>query len=94
MKKRNKLLLFAAGAAVVGAYRAFKGKGSFNKIRFADQHSAAANYVETNHPGAAYSAIEPVGEGWSCVINDGGEKYLLYLTCSDDGVYVFEENLI
>ena len=94
MKKKNKVLLLAAGAAAVGVYRAFKGKGMFNRLRFADQHAAVANYVEANHPGAVYSAIESVGEGWSCVINDGGEKFLLYITCSEDGSYIFEENLI
>ncbi len=94
MKKKNKLLALALGAAAVGIYRAAKGKGAFNRLRFANQHEAISKYVETHHPGAAYSGIEAVGEGWSCVIYDSGEKYLLYLTCSADGVYIFEENKI
>lgn len=94
MKKKNKLLAVALGAAAVGIYRAAKGKGAFNRLRFANQHEAISKYVETHHPGAAYSSIEAVGEGWSCVIYDAGEKYLLYLTCSTDGVFIFEENKI
>lgn len=93
-KKNNKLLAVALGAAAVGIYRAAKGKGAFNKLRFSAQHDAISKYIDSHHPGAAYSAVESVGEGWSCVIYDEGEKYLLYLTCSPDGIYIFEENKI
>lgn len=93
-KKNNKLLMLAVGTAAVGIYKAAKGKGIFNKFRFAAQHDAISKYTETHHPGASYSAIEAVGEGWSCVIYDGNEKYLLYVTCSADGIYIFEENKI
>ncbi len=94
MKKNKKMLAVLLGAAAVGLYRAVKGKGAFNRMRFANQHEAVSRYVEAHHPGAVYSSIEAVGEGWSCVVNDGGEKYLLYITCADDGVYIFEENKI
>lgn len=94
MKKKKKLLALALGVAAVGVYRAVKGKGAFNRMRFADQHEAVSKYVEAHHPGAVYSGIEAIGEGWSCVITDEGEKYLLYITCSPDGVYIFEENKI
>lgn len=86
--------MLVIGAAAVCVYRAVKGKGAFNKIRFTEQHEAVSKYVEGHHPGAVYSSIEAVGEGWSCVIYDSYEKYLLYLTCSSDGIYIFEENKI
>lgn len=94
MNKRKKLLIFAAGAAAIGAYRAFRGKGAFNKIRFSAQHEAVGRYIENNHPGAFYSPIEAIGNGWSCIITDGTERYLLYITCSEDGVYIFDESRI
>jgi hypothetical protein len=94
MKKRHKLLAAAAGVAAIGIYRAVKGRGAFNKIRFAEQHEAVGKYMDAHHPGAVYSAIESLGDGWSCVINDNGERYLLYITCSEDGVFIFDESEI
>lgn len=94
MKKSNKLLTVLLAGASVGIYRAAKGKGAFNKLRFPDQHKAVSRYIEAHHPGAVYSNIETIGDGWSCVVNSYGEKYLLCFTCSDDGTYIFEENKI
>lgn len=92
MKKKQTLLTIALGMAAIGIYRAVKGKGTFNKIRFADQHEAVSRYVESHHPGAVYSAIDQVGDGWSCVITENGERYLLYMTCSVEGIYIFDES--
>ena len=94
MKKGHKILALAVGAASVVAYRAVKGKGAFNKLRFADQHEAVSRYVESHHPGAIYSSIEQIEDGWTCIITHGEERYLLYFTMSDDGIYIFEENEI
>lgn len=94
MKKNNKWLAVALGAAAVGVYRAVKGKGVFNKYRFAEQHEAVANYVQAHYPNAFYSNIEAVGDGWTCVVTDGNTKYLLYLTCSENGVFIFDETQI
>jgi len=92
--KKKKLLTIALGVAAIGIYRAAKGKGAFNKMRFADQHEAVGRYLESHHPGAVYSAIEQFGDGWSCVITDNGQKFLLYMTCSTEGVYIFDESEI
>ena len=92
MNKRKKLLAVALGTAAIGAYRAIKGKGTFNKIRFADQHEAVARYIESHHPGAIYSPIEQTKNGYSCIITDGKNRYLLYMTYSDDGIAIFDEN--
>lgn len=94
MKKKHKLLAVALGTAAVGVYRAVRGKGVFNKVRFAEQHDAATKYIESHHPGATYSPIETFGDGWSCVVSDNGEKILLYITCSDEGVFIFDESKI
>ncbi len=94
MSKKKKLLAVALGATAVGAYRAIKGKGAFNKIRFAEQHEAVARYIDSHHHGAIYSPIEQISNGWSCVITDGKMRYLLYITCSDDGVFIFDETLL
>lgn len=92
MKKQHKLFSLALGIAAVEVYRAFRGRGSFNKLRFSGQHDAVAKYIDSHHPGAIYSPIEAFGDGWSCVITDNNEKFLLYITCSNDGIYIFDEN--
>lgn len=94
MKKKHKLIALAAGAIAVGAYSAVKGKGVFNKFRFADQHEAVKRYLDSHHPGASYSPIEPVSEGWSTIVTHGETRYMLYLTCSEEGVYVFDESVL
>lgn len=94
MDKKKKMIAAMLGIGAVGVYRAVKGKGIFNKYRFSEQHEAVARYVESHHPGALYSSLEMTSNGWSCVISDKSARYLLYITCSDDGVYIFDETMI
>ena len=94
MKKRVPLLTAALSAAALYAYRAVKGYGIFNKLRFAEEHNAVARYIETHHPGAVYSGIEDSGNGYSTVITDGMQSFLLHITKTENGVYVFTEKAI
>ncbi len=89
-KKGNKLPILI-GIAAVGAYRFYKGKGIFNKIRFKEQHDAVSSYLETHYPDAFYSGITPTDDGWSCVINSRSKKAVLYMTKADNGTFVFWE---
>lgn len=89
MKKRT---IFLLGAAVAGVYSAVSGKGPFNKIRFANQHEHISRYVNSHYPNGAYSPIEATENGWVTVIRRiGMPKIILYVTCDDDGNYIFEE---
>lgn len=92
-KKGNKLPILA-GLAALGIYRFYKGKGIFNKIRFADQHNAVSDYLESNYPNAFYSDITPTDDGWSCIVNNMGTRFVLYITKSEGGVFVFWEKTI
>lgn len=94
MKKKFPILAAAASAAALCAYRAVKGYGVFNKLRFPDLHSSVSRYIETHHPGAVYSSIEDVGSGYSTIITDRSQKYLLHITKTENGVYVFSEKEI
>ncbi len=94
MSKHNKKLTVLLGIAALEAYRYYKGKGIFNKIRFKEQHEAVSNYLETHYPNAFYSDITATDEGWSCVVNDGGERTVLYMTKTPENVFVFWENKI
>lgn len=94
MKKEHKLFAILAGIAAIGSYRAIKGKGSFNKLRFNEQHDAVSKYIETHHPGAFYSPLEPTKNGWTCIITDHNTRYILHLMCSENGIYVFDEEKI
>lgn len=90
MKKKNAIILAALSAA--GVYSAVNGKGIFNKVRFKSQHDAVARYVKSHYPNAFYKPITAAGNGWATVIvRPGMPKIFLYVTRSEDDVYVFHE---
>lgn len=89
--KKNKWLMVAAVAAT-GAYSIIRGKGLFNKPRFRQQHDAVSRYINNRYPDATYSPIEATENGWATVIRRANQpKILLYVTRSDDGIYIFHE---
>ncbi len=90
MKRGNKLPILL-GIAAVEAYRFYKGKGLFNKVRYAKQHEAVGNYMETHYPGGFYSDLTETDEGWSCIVTYGGRRIVLYMTLSSDGTFIFWE---
>lgn len=90
MSKRKNLPVLL-GIAVWEAYRFYKGKGIFNKIRYKAQHEAVSNYMETHYPNAFYSDIIEAENGWSCIITDKNRRILLYMTKTDDGTFIFWE---
>lgn len=90
MKKKSKI--FLGTLAVATAYGAVTGKGVFNKWRFKDQHNAISRYVNGHYPNAVYTPITAAGGGWATVIiRLGRPKVFLYITRSDDGIYIFHE---
>lgn len=91
-KKKNRLVSVLITLGAAGAYRAVKGKGMFNKPRFAKQHDAISKYVETHYPGGSYAPIHATQNGWATVITTAdGKKYNLYVGKTPDGIYVFKE---
>lgn len=88
--KKSKITILA-GAAVFEAYRLYKGKGIFNKVRFKCQHEAVSNYVESHYPGAFYSDISATGNGWACTIQNNNKNIMLYLSETPEGMFVFWE---
>lgn len=91
-KKGTKLVLL--GAAALGAYNLYKGKGVFNKLRFKEQHDAVADYLENKYPDATYSEIALTDKGWSCIVETGKNNFVLYMTKSPEEVYIFWEKEI
>lgn len=91
-KRSTKLILL--GAAALGAYNLYKGKGAFNKVRFKEQHQAVSDYLESHFPNSTYSEITPTDEGWSCVVNTYPKNFVLYMTKTNDGMFVFWEKEI
>lgn len=89
--KKNKWIPVLFALAAAGIYHAAKGRGAFNPIRFSAQHNAVSRYVETHYPGASYSEITALPDGWSCVVHAPGKEVLLFLTKSENGVYIFHE---
>ncbi len=91
MSKRKDKLPILLGVAAWEAYRFYKGKGIFNKVRYKKQHEAISNYLETHYPNAFYSDIIETENGWSCIINNMGQKTVLCLTKTEDDTFVFWE---
>lgn len=88
----KKWLPVLLGVTAAGIYHFVQGNGIFNRMRFASQHDAVSRYVETHFPGARYSAIRDTGDGWITMITPkNGDKILLYLIKTDEGVYIFRE---
>ncbi len=90
MNKRNRVP-FLLGIAAWEAYRFYKGRGIFNKLRFKAQHDALCNYLETHYPNAFYSDIVEVDGGWSCIVKDSGREHIIYMTRTEDGMFLFSE---
>ena len=90
MKKKLTLLTVGAAAAAV-AYRAVKGYGVFNRFRFSSEHQAISDYLAANHFGATYGPIAQTGDSVSTVVTDSTQQFLLVVTKSDDGIYIFSE---
>lgn len=92
MKKSHRLMAVLAGAAAAGVYAAVKGKGVFNRPRFAKQHDAIQRYIDAKHKNAEYAPVETVSNGWCTVVTEtDGSQFMLYMTCDKDGVFVFHE---
>ncbi len=91
MNKKNTRLTALLALGAVGAYRFYKGKGSFNKIRFKSQHEAVSKYVETHYPGAFYSGITETSKGWTCVITARDAQIALYIDKAPDDTFIFWE---
>lgn len=91
MSRRNSKLPVLLGIAVWEAYRFYKGRGIFNKIRFKSQHEALGNYLETHYPNAFYSDIAETSDGWSCIVNVNGRRIVVYMTKTEDGMFLFSE---
>lgn len=94
MSKKGSKLPLLIGLAALGAYRFYKGKGMFNKVRFMRQHEAVSDYLEKSFPNAFYSDITETEEGWSCVVNNMGNRFVLYMTKTPDDTFIFWEKEI
>lgn len=91
-KKKNGLIPILITIGAAGVYHAVKGKGIFNRPRFAKQHDAISKYVETHYPGGSYAPIQATQNGWATVITaPDGKQYNLYVGKTPDGIYVFKE---
>ncbi len=94
MKKKLSAIFALSTAAVTVAgigYKLLKGHNIINRVKFNEEHKAVARYVEANHPNATYSEIRDTGDSHITIITDGEYKYLLTVTKSNDGTYIYQE---
>ncbi len=92
MKKKLPIIAALSGIAVAAGYRIIKGHGVYNRIKFKDEHNAISHYLETNHPNATYSAITNTGDGYYTIVTNGSEKFMLTVTKTEDGMYIYHED--
>ena len=90
--KTKKAVLFGLGAAV--CYSFIKGNGVFNKPRFYKEHKAVSKYLSSNHANAYVGEIVKTKNGWSCIVNDMGKRFVLNFEKTSKGDYIFSENEI
>lgn len=89
--KKKLTLITAATAAIALTYRAAKGYGIFNRVRFSKEHQAITDYLAAHHPNATYGPIAQTGDSVSTVVTDSNEKFILVVTKSNEGIYIFSE---
>lgn len=94
MAKRNQKLPLLVGFVAIAAYRLYKGRGIFNRVRFKSQHDAISAYLDAHYPKAFYSGITETENGWSCIVTEPGGRHVLHLTKTSDGTFVFWEKKI
>ena len=88
MNNKKKLLVLAGIGAVLG-YRAWKGLGAFNKIRFKQQRNALLSYVDTHYPGAHIGDIVPFEDGWNCSIHHNNKNIIIHIISNSDDGFIF-----
>ncbi len=91
LKKHTKKALLI-GMGIVTAYKFTSGDGIFNTPRFYFQHKALRKYLSSSHPGAAAGSILKTSGGWSCIIRENNNSFLISITRADDGNYIFHES--
>ena len=82
-------MLLGIGAYV--GYSFIKGHGIFNKPRFYFEHKALKKYLDTNYPESYCGDITKVDDGWLAVVNDRGHQFMIHMSKSADGTYLFME---
>lgn len=89
-KKTKRAVLIGFGTAIL--YSAVKGNGVFNKPRFYFVYNALKKYLSSNHPLSNMGEIVRTKNGWSCIINDSGKSFVVNISKSEDGTYLFSES--
>ena len=89
-KNTKKAILIGIGTAA--AYNFVIGKGIFNKPRFYHQHKAVKKYLSSSYPEAVTGDIFKTFDGWSCIVNDNGVSFVLNITKTFDGDYIFSRS--
>lgn len=88
MNNKKKLFLLAGIGAIVG-YRAWKGLGAFNKVRFKKQRDALLSYVDTHYPGAYIGDVVPFEDGWNCSIRYNSQNIIIHIIPNTDDGFIF-----
>jgi len=89
--KKKALLLGLTTVAVDAVYRAVKGHGVYNRIKYPKEHEAVSKYLKDRRPYATYSSSEYAYGTYSTKITDGIKKFVLTFQVDENGQFIFEE---
>ena len=90
--KKNKLLPTMVAVGAIVGYRAIKGYGVFNKLRYKNEYDAIDRYLDAHYPNATHGDVAKVGDCFYTTVKNENQTIVLTLTKTEDDMYVFEEN--
>lgn len=93
MAKKLPVGAILTGAAAAVAYKAIRGDGVFNLIKYRAEHTAVRSYLRTHYPGAHYSLIAAKSGDLYALVNTGQRNFRIKIICLDDGRFLFDEEI-
>lgn len=90
-KKFSAKKAICLGILATCTYKLIRGEGIFNKPRFYEQYKACQGYLNTYHIGAEFGHIVKNDTGWHCIVNTDTKSFMLNISKTDEGVYLFSE---
>ena len=94
MARKIPVLPALAGVAAAVVYKAARGHGVFNTLRFHKEHDAVKRYVAAHYPGARYGLLGQTDCGLGTVVDTDSGKIWLSVTRLPGGRCVFAEKPI
>lgn len=94
MTKKIPVVPALAGVAAALIYKAARGSGVFNTLRFHREHDAVKRYIAAHYPGARYGLLERTDGGLGTIVDTKAGRIWLGVLKIADGSCIFTEKRI